>query len=203
MADVIAFDQRGTGLSERLPACSRGWEVPLGQPVSREGLERVIEEVATFCAREWLKKGIDLDGYNTEQSADDLESLRMALGVPKISLWSISYGTHLAFATIKRHPDSIDRVILAGTEGPDQTLKLPSDQQSLLEVLADRVAANPETAEMFPSFLDDVRTVLDRLGRQPERSYVFKRDAPDPVLLTRGELDGRPVRPRGDRLEST
>lgn len=175
VADVIAFDQRGTGLSERLPACSRGWEVPLDQPITREGLEGVIEEVAAFCAREWREKGIDIDGYNTEQSADDLESLRLALGVPKISLWSISYGTHLAFATIKRHPDSIDRVILAGTEGPDQTLKLPSDQQALLEILAKRVAADSETAEMFPSFLADVRSVLDRLGRRPERSHVFRR----------------------------
>lgn len=175
VADVIAFDQRGTGLSELLPACSRGWKAPLDQPMTRESLGAVVEEAARFCAREWRDQGIDLDGYNTEQSADDLESLRLALGVPKITLWSISYGTHLAFATVKRHPDSIDRLILAGTEGPDQTLKLPSDQQALLEALAERIAADPETAEMFPSFLDDVRVVLERLGRQPEKTYVFVR----------------------------
>jgi len=175
VADVIAFDQRGTGLSARLPDCSRSWELPLDRAVGLREAERVIEETARFCAAEWRAAGIDLDGYNTEQSADDLEALREALGVPRITLWAISYGTHLTFATLRRHPGSIERVIVAGTEGPDQTLKLPSDQQALLETLAERIAADPATAEMFPSFLDDVRLSLERLERQPEKTFSLTR----------------------------
>ena len=65
-------------------------------------------------------------GYTTEQSADDLEDLRRALGVRRIDLWGISYGTHLAFAAMRRHPASIGRVALASAEGMDQTVKLPA-----------------------------------------------------------------------------
>jgi len=37
----------------------------------------------------------------------------------------ISYGTHLAFSILRRHPALIDRVVLASVEGPDQTVKRP------------------------------------------------------------------------------
>ena len=48
----------------------------------------------------WRSKGVDLAAYNTNESADDLEDLRKALGASKISLWATSYGTHLALATL-------------------------------------------------------------------------------------------------------
>ena len=55
-----------------------------------------------------------LESYTTEESADDLEALRLALGAEKITLWSISYGTHLALSMIRRHPESVHAAILAG-----------------------------------------------------------------------------------------
>lgn len=166
VADVIAFDQRGTGESEGPPPCSKGWTLPFGQAGTRAAYEAAVTEAAEFCAQEWRQAGVDLDAYNTEESADDLEALRQALGVPKISLWSISYGTHLAMSTLRRHPDSIERVILAGPEGPDHTLKLPADSQAQLRRIADRLAADG-LKEAFPDFLGDVKTVLAQLEKKP------------------------------------
>ena len=85
----------------------------------------VLGPRAERCATELRGKGIDLSAYNTEASADDLDDLRRALGAEKISLFGFSYGTHLALAAVRRHPERIDRVILAGTEGPDHSQKLP------------------------------------------------------------------------------
>ena len=51
---------------------------------------------ARDCAAHWKEQGVDLAAYTTNESADDLEALRHALGAATISLWSISYGTHLA-----------------------------------------------------------------------------------------------------------
>ena len=78
------------------------------------------------CVAQWQAGGIAVKGYTTEQNADDLEDLRRALGAGKIDLWGISYGSHLAFAAMRRHPGSIGRVALASAEGMDQTVKLPA-----------------------------------------------------------------------------
>lgn len=164
VADVIAYDQRGTGLSEQLPDCPHPLVLPVDVPTSRAMYVRVAEEAARACAEHWRRLGVDLAAYNTEESADDLESLRQALGVDQISLWSISYGTHLALSTLRRHPDAIASAVLAGVEGPDHTIKLPSHQQALLEQIdAIHRAENPEAS----SLLEDIEVVLAELRRQP------------------------------------
>src|SRR5262245_1308362 len=119
IADVIAFDQRATGYSKPNLACYERMSIPLDVAPSKEVALKELLKNAERCASYWRDvQRVDLTGYNTNESADDLEDLRKALGVPKIDLWSISYGTHLALATIRRHPQSIGRAVLAGTEGP-------------------------------------------------------------------------------------
>jgi pimeloyl-ACP methyl ester carboxylesterase len=73
---------------------------------------------------------VAVNGYTSDQNADDLEDLRRALGARRIDLWGISYGTHLAMAAMRRHPKSIGRVALASAEGMDQTVKLPANVDS-------------------------------------------------------------------------
>ncbi|HET9479777.1 MAG TPA: alpha/beta hydrolase, partial [Pyrinomonadaceae bacterium] len=121
------------------------------------------------CVEYWRElQRVDLTGYNTIESADDLDDLRKALGARKISLWSISYGTHLALTTIRRHPQSIHRAILAGTEGPDHTYKLPSNIQKHLEDLAALIKEDPELGKEIPDFLGLIKSVFDRLDAQPQ-----------------------------------
>ncbi len=82
-------------------------------------------------------------------------------------MWSISYGTTLALATIKRHGQNIDRSILAGVEGLDDALKLPSDVQQHLADIDRLVKADPTLNRQIPDFLGLMKTVLDRLDKQP------------------------------------
>lgn len=163
VADVIAFDQRGTGLSEQLPDCPHDVAIPL-DVTGRAAAEAAIRPVVEACADHWRRVGVDLTAYTTEESADDLDALRRALGADQVSLWAISYGSHLALSTIRRHPDTIASAVLAGTEGPDDTYKLPSDQQEILRRIDVRHAAETPGA---PSFLADVETVLTRLREAP------------------------------------
>ncbi|WP_420455034.1 alpha/beta fold hydrolase [Rubrivirga sp.] len=163
VADVIAFDQRGTGFSDRLPECPHEVALPLDVPGTRAATDAAWAEGTRACAAHWRRLGVDLAAYNTDESADDLDALRHVLGADRVSLWAISYGTHLALVTIRRHPDAVARAVLAGVEGPDHTLKLPSHQQVLLEQIdAGHRAQNPEA-----SFLADVEAVLDRLRAAP------------------------------------
>ena len=100
IADVIAFDQRGTGYSKPNLGCYERMAAPLDVAPSPEMALKELRANAKGCASYWRDiQRVDLTGYNSNESADDLEDLRKALGVPKISLWGISYGTHLALAT--------------------------------------------------------------------------------------------------------
>ncbi len=189
IADVIAFDQRGTGKSDRLPRNPEGWSYPLDKPGTREAMLNTVRESAKRAAQYWKEQGVDLSAYNTAESADDLEALRKVLGAKKISLWSISYGTHLAFAAINRHPNSIDRVILAGTEGPDQTVKPPSQQQALLEEIDALVKADPEAKVAFPDFLGMVKTMMERLDKEPAMIEVAHPQTGETVKLAIGKFD--------------
>ena len=169
IADVIAFDQRGTGYSKPNLGCFDRLALPLDAAPTREAAIKALREKSRNCAWYWRDiQRVDLTGYNTNESADDLEDLRKALGANQISLWTISYGTHLAFATMRRHPNSIHRAILAGTEGPDHTYKLPSNIQKHLEDLAAVIKADPEIGKDIPDFLGLMKSVFDRLDAQPE-----------------------------------
>ena len=168
IADVIAFDQRGTNRSKPNLFCYDRLAMPLDVAPSRQAALKELLASANNCSGYWRDvQRVDLNGYNTNESADDLEDLRKVLGVNQISLWSISYGTHLAFATIRRHPKSIHRAILAGIEGPDHTYKLPSNIQKHLEDLAALIKADPEIGKDIPDFLGLMKSVFDRLEAQP------------------------------------
>jgi len=169
VADVVAFDQRGTGFSKPNLGCYDRLALPLDVAPTREAAIKELRENSRSCISYWRDiQRVDLTGYNTNENADDLDDLRKALGVNQISLWSISYGTHLAFATMRRHPQSIYRAILAGTEGPDHTYKLPGNIQKHLEDLAAVIKADPEIGKEIPDFLGLMKSVFDRLDAQPE-----------------------------------
>jgi pimeloyl-ACP methyl ester carboxylesterase len=167
VADVIALDQRGVGLSKPNLNCREAIDYPLDKAPSRAGLLAALRQASKECANRLRGEGIDLNGYNTNESADDLEDLRKALGARKISLWAISYGTHLSLATIKRHERRLDRVILAGTEGLPHTIKLPSNIQKHLEHIARLARADAEIGKEVPDFTGLMKQVFERLDRQP------------------------------------
>ena len=189
--DVIAFDQRGTGLSNAIPFCKASKAFPLERPLTRSHLMDWLEPTAKECAEFWREEGVDLEGYDTVESAHDLEDLRQALGVPKIRLWSISYGTHLAFAALRHHGDSIDRVILASAEGPDETMKLPGRTQAFLERIHDLASKDPKLQQVVPDFLGALEQVLRGLEKEPVEVEVSDPRGGPTARVVIGDYDVR------------
>jgi pimeloyl-ACP methyl ester carboxylesterase len=134
--DVLLLDQRGTDFSEMPPECSHAHRFADAEPLQREAALAALRGAATECINEWRNAGVDLGAYTTAESADDIDDLRRAMGLPRISLWGMSYGTHLALATVRRHGPQLERVVLMGTEGPDDTIKLPLAADTLLADLS-------------------------------------------------------------------
>lgn len=175
--DVIAFDQRGTGESEPPMSCAEipARNLPLDRAVRLDEYAAAWTAQSRHCAAALRQRGIDLAAFNTEESADDLDDLRRALRAEKLTLWGISYGTHLGLATLRRHGPHIHRAILAGLEGPDDTEKPPHQQQELLVAIASLVKKDPDAGPVVPDLLDLMGGVLARLDKEPASVAV-----PDP-----------------------
>jgi pimeloyl-ACP methyl ester carboxylesterase len=168
VGDVIALDQRGTGASRPPLRCDTAPPQPApGRPAVRDQVLAETMARSRACAGTLRQSGIDLAGYHTVENADDLDDLRAALGAEKIHLWGLSYGTHLAFAFLKRHSSRAGRCVLGGAEGPDHTLKLPSVVQRQLERIGALCAAHPAWRGRLPDFVSSVAEVLERLERAP------------------------------------
>lgn len=189
IADVIALDQRGTGISHKPKKFKKYWVYPMDEAMQRKKAYKIIKEFTQNTTNEWAKAGEDLAAYNSNESADDLNDLRKALGAKKISLWGISYGTHLSIATIKRHEKYLDKVILAGVEGSDHTVKLPSSSQKLLEKIDALIKADPKASKAFPDFLGDMKKLFAKVEKQPVQVATMNPLTKKPMKVTVGKYE--------------
>ena len=187
--DVIALDQRGTGASDDTPVCE-----PSKAPSDMEALTdaayaAAYRAAALECATFWTAKGVDLRGYNTLESVRDLDALRLHLKAKKISLWGISYGSHLALAAIKVMDDRLDRVVIASVEGLDQTVKMPARTDAYFNRLQAAIDNIPEAKAIYPDIKALVARVHDKLQATPVMLHLKnpKGQAID-VLLQRRTL---------------
>lgn len=120
--DIVLLDQRGTGYSRPALTCRglSGAQVGFGlTPLTREEMAATYRVRATECASELQGQGIDLAAYTTAQNADDIEALRIALGIETWNLYGISYGSRLALEVMRRHPAAIRSVVLDSVYPPE------------------------------------------------------------------------------------
>lgn len=180
VSDVIAFDQRGTGLSNHIPPRPR-----VGPPLpalTRDGLTAHFRDEMARAWKDWTAAGVAMRGYNTNESADDVDDLRQHLGADRIHLWGISYGSHLGLAVLRRHGRRVERVALASLEGQDQTVKRPGRSDRYMARVDRLFGQNPEARAAVPDLPALMRRVHARLEADPA-----------PVTL---QMGGRPVEAR-------
>lgn len=95
---LIGYDQRGTGRSGLL-RCPRLEKDPhLRDTGAAEDCANRIGPARRF--------------YTTPDSVQDMEAIRQQLGVEKLTLFGISYGTELAVAYARAFPQHVERLIL-------------------------------------------------------------------------------------------
>jgi len=181
VADVIAFDQRGTGASNHIP---RRPPPPGPLPAfTRDGLTADVRGEFRRAWAEWTAAGVAMGGYNSAQSADDVDDLRRHLGADQIDLWGISYGSHLALSVLRRHGDRVRRVALASLEGQDQTVKRPGHIDVYLRRVDSLLGADPALRAAVPDLPQLMRRVHARLEAAPARLTVTVREVPTEVTV--------------------
>lgn len=183
VGDVILLDQRGLGLSTPDLSCEATATPADAFASSRRWLE-IYTHKSRACAVEWRRNGADISGYTIDASADDIEDIRQALGVARVSLIAHSYGTSLALAMIARHPGSVERAVLAAVDGPDDVLAMGQDWDASLSRISAAAAtvqgAGPEAdlPALFRQALTRLRqhpasvTINDAMTRQPRTIVV-------------------------------
>jgi pimeloyl-ACP methyl ester carboxylesterase len=187
-SDVVVLDQRGTGLSTPRLDCPGAIVFRKDLPLDREVVVGALEESARRCSGQWRERGVDLAGYNTRESAEDVEDLRRALGAPKLKILAGSYGTHLALAVLRAHGDTIERAALVGVVGPDQLRRAPSDTDEQLAVIASLVRGDRALSKRMPDFLATVRQIRDRLAERPAVVEVTGDEGAESVTVGRFDL---------------
>lgn len=119
--DVIFMSQRGTYTARPRLTCEsvdRWAAKTLNMPYDAAATGKAYSDATLECRRELAGRTSDLAAYNTLESADDLEDLRVALHLAKWNVYGISYGTDLALTYLRQHPDGIRSVAIDGVFPP-------------------------------------------------------------------------------------
>ncbi|MDG2535887.1 alpha/beta hydrolase [Sphingomonas sp. HITSZ_GF] len=201
-ADVVFFDQRGGGRSLPHMTCPDTVTLPLDHPARAEERIAAMRKIATACQAYWTGRGIDLTAFTTPENGDDVVQLAKALGYDRISLVGGSYGSHLGLSLMRRHPEIIDRVVLRGIEGPDDTYDVPSGTLGALSRIAAAAEAAPELAGAMPAggLIAALKTVEQRLDAKPVTVTVTTKGKSSSITLS-GE-DVRLIARHGARDKS-
>jgi len=165
----VAFDNRGTGKSG-LIRC----------PGLQEAEAPTAEETAALAAACAAIIGTQREFYATRDHAEDIDAVRAALGVSKIALYGVSYGTKLSLAYALAHPNNVERLLLDSMVVP--TFPDVFDRNVLQQM--------PGTLRAFcagvcraatPDFAGDVVALANRLQARPISGKVI---APNGALRT-------------------
>jgi pimeloyl-ACP methyl ester carboxylesterase len=105
--DLLLLDQRGTGRSEYIDCDT---DLAIGEtPLLIGDNSRSLGKGVQRCAK---KLGPRRAFYTTRDSVADIEDVRAALGIDKLMLLGVSYGTREAMAYARAYPQHTDRIVL-------------------------------------------------------------------------------------------
>ena len=91
----------------------------------------LFEQAAKSCKERLEKKGIDLNGYNTNEIAADINDLANVLVIDEYNLLTISYSTKIAQVLMRDYPDKIRSVVM---DSP-LPLEVNYDEESVANLL--------------------------------------------------------------------
>jgi pimeloyl-ACP methyl ester carboxylesterase len=169
--DFVVFDQRGVGLSEPALECPE-WEETvldlLDEADPDTSLQQEFEAIMA-CRDRLVTEGHDLSLYNTTQSAADVDAIRLALGYDEINLYGGSYGSLLAQAVMRDHPQDIRSVVMTAV-CPLEVSFTVGDETTVPDAivrLLDACAADEACNEAYPNLEDVFFEIIDELNEDP------------------------------------
>lgn len=189
--DIVGWDPRGTGKSTPAINCIDDYDKYFGidsPPETQEEKQAIVDASQDFndqCAK---RSGEILPYISTKSTAQDMDSIRKALGEKKISYFGFSYGSELGATWVTMFPNTVRAAVLDGASDPnatslDQGLSqakgFEMQLDSFLEKCSKRAScvfySNGKSAEALDKLLADIDTnpIKTSVGRTPVTQGVI------------------------------
>jgi pimeloyl-ACP methyl ester carboxylesterase len=158
--ELVAFDQRGTGQSQGL-LCPEGGGLPTG------GL-------ASYLGACGAALGATRTLYTSQESVEDLNSLRQALGGTPLSLFAVSYGGRVAGMYAREYPQGVARMVLDSPTPPAGPDALDAQRlHALRRVLDEGICGAGACRSFSRDVYADLTRVVAELHRHPLRTRIY------------------------------
>jgi pimeloyl-ACP methyl ester carboxylesterase len=118
--DIVAWDPRGAGKSSPVD-CGSDLDARFApdsspdDPAELAALEQSAKDLVAACVR---RSGDLLAHISTEDTVQDLDVLRAALGDDRLTYMGFSYGTFIGALYAQRYPDHVRALVLDGALDP-------------------------------------------------------------------------------------
>jgi pimeloyl-ACP methyl ester carboxylesterase len=181
--DLILLDQRGTGYSLPSLNCIEVEE--------DENDDAMVAQQA--CYDRFWDEGINVNAYNSAQSAADVSELmgllQEELNYSEYNLLGISYGTRLALTMLREYPDGIRSVIIDSVYPPNVNAyeQQANNQYRGLRALFDGCFADPDCDNAYPELEAVFYDTYDSLNESPA---LYETEDPDTGEVSEEELTG-------------
>ena len=120
--DIIAWDPRGTGETTPAVNCVDTFDEYFGldsPPETPEEKQALIDASQAFNDKCEENSGTILPYISTKASAQDINSLRLALGEEKVSFFGFSYGSELGTTWATMFPETVRAIVVDGAVDPN------------------------------------------------------------------------------------
>ena len=171
--DFVVLEQRGTKLAQPALECPEINRIR-GEVAAGRTTNAALLEAAAACRASLVAQGIDLDGYNSIESADDLDDLRKLLGYPQWNVFGLSYGTRLMLTYLRRHPASVRSAVLDSVLPPEANFDEVGALNLLraLNAMFDTCAVDPVCGAAHPNLRQQFAELVARADREPLKMDV-------------------------------
>lgn len=149
-------DVKFSGVSRALR--TRG---PLLDDEHIEGVNHALQENFDEIAA----RGVHIPSYTAVEVIEDFEAARDALGYDRINLYSLSYGSRVAYLYGRTHPESLNRTIMVGANPPGGFVSDPEMLENVLNRYAATWSRDPAVASRAPDIKQTMEDVLETLPR--------------------------------------
>jgi pimeloyl-ACP methyl ester carboxylesterase len=158
---LVAYDDRGTGASGLIDC-----------PVLQRAITADQQQIsAAGCA---TTIGAARDFYSTGEHAEDLDAVRASLGLSKIALFGVSYGTKLSLSYALAYPDRVERLLLDSVLPPELPDPYSAEVLRALPGTLSAFCADASCRAATPNFADDVVAVANAYAVKPLAGKVLE-----------------------------
>ena len=170
--DVILWDQRGSGRAVPSLNCPEKEEAVMGALMTTDSVEVELQrnvDATQACRDRLVGDGIDLDDYNTHASVNDMEALRVAMGVDTWNVQGASYGTRIGLAYARQHPEPIRALVLDSVYPPQVGTieRIEAMAPTALQRLVDECTDDAACAAVLPDLGDSIEAAAASLDANP------------------------------------